>query len=155
MNLPRRKFLESSLLFGASAALVLVSGRLGMAQTASLDDGGIPIEAQQDPVYRFSIETFQPYVGGYFQAPNTRGELIALKLLEAKAYTPSRKTRITISEKDTESFSLLFSADQPLTPFTSIHRIKHGALGDFNLSLIPRAGKKNQYLYEATFNRVR
>ena len=81
MLLPRRKFLESSLLFGASAALVFGSARFGFAQNL-FGNSQLPAEVLRDPMYRFSRETFEPYVGGYFEAPDARGKMVAMKLLK-------------------------------------------------------------------------
>lgn len=153
MLLPRRKFLESSLLFGASV-LILANSRPAFSR-AFTGFNELPIDVLRDPVYQFSKETFEPYVGGYFQAPNARGELVALKLIKVDAYQPKEETKITTrSPIGTESFSLLFSAEAPLS-VASIHPIKHGALGDFKLALTRKTGKYREIYYEAVFNRVR
>jgi len=154
MSFPRRKFLKASLLFGASAFAVFNNPRLGLAR-AFRGDGQLSSDVLQDPVYSFTKETFEPYIGGYFEAPNARGRMVALKLLKVDAYQPNPLTRITAARTaETESFSLLFSAAGPLPPFTSIHSIKHGALGEFNLFL-SRRDAKGEIFYEAVFNRVR
>ena len=153
MLLPRRKFLESSLLFGASV-LILSNARQAFAR-GFINSNELPIEVLRDPVYQFSKETFEPYVGGYFEAPNARGEMVALKLLKVDSYQPKEGTKITTrSAIETESFSLLFSAEEPLNA-ASIHPIKHGALGNFKLFLTRVYGKYREIYYEAVFNRVR
>jgi hypothetical protein len=152
MLLPRRKFLRSSLLFGTSALLVFGNARLGLSRTATDD---LPNDLLQDPMYRFSKETFEPYIGGYFEAPNARGQMVALKLLKVDSYAPNSQTKISARPgAETESFSLLFSASEPLPLYKSIHPIKHGALGDFSLFLKRQNGKDEIY-YEAVFNHVR
>ncbi len=154
MLLPRRSFLRSSLLFGASTFLVFSNARQGLA-SALLNDGEVPPEALRDPVYSFTKETFEPYVGGYFEAPNARGEMVALKLLKVESYVPGTNTRLSTGRPPaTDSFTLLFSAAAPLPLFTSIHTIKHGALGEFNLFLT-RRDVAGEFHYEAVFNRVR
>ena len=153
MLLPRRKFLESSLLFGASV-LILSNARQAFAR-ALINSNELPIEVLRDPVYQFSKETFEPYVNGYFEAPNGRGEMVALKLLKVASYQPKEETKMTTrSAIATESFSLLFSAEAALSA-ASIHPIKHGALGDFKLFLTRKPGKYREIYYEAVFNRVR
>jgi hypothetical protein len=155
MLLPRRKFLRSSLLFGASAVLVFGNARHGLA-SALLDDNQLPPEVLRDPVYSFTKETFEPYVGGYFEAPNARGEMVALKLLQVESYVPKANTKMsTRSAVLTESFSLLFSAAAPLPLLTSIHTIKHGALGKFRLFLTRGNGPNREIYYEAVFNHLR
>jgi len=150
MLLARRKFVQSSLLFTASTVLFWDSARSVLAQTLRTSD--LPAEVLRDPIFRFTRETFEPYVGGYFEAPGPRGKLIALKLIKVEVYEP--KTRIAGSVP-TDAFRLVFSAEAELPIFTSIHPIKHGALGDFNLFLTRRDGKEGEIYYEAVFNHLR
>lgn len=153
MLLPRRKFLESSLLFGASV-LILSNARQAFAR-GFINSNELPIDVLRDPVYQFSKETFEPYVGGYFEAANARGRMVALKLIKVESYQPKETTKITTGRTiDTESFSLLFSAQAPLS-LASIHLIKHGALGDFKLALTRVYGQSREIYYEAVFNHVR
>lgn len=154
MLLPRRKFLGSSLLFGASALLVFGNARLGFAGVR-FNDGKLSPKVLRDPVYSFTRETFEPYVGGYFEAPNARGDMVALKLLKVDAYKPHPQTKITAGPTvETESFSLLFSAEGTLPRLTNIHSIKHGALGEFSLFLTRRDGLNGEIFYEAVFNHL-
>lgn len=148
MVMPRRKFLASSLFFGASAALMMANPRSVFAYAN--DD--IPIESQRNPVFMFTAATFEPYVGGYFQTRNARGQLVALKLLKVESFEP--KNKITSKAVKTTSFSLLFVSDERLPTFTSIYTIEHGALGKFDLFLTPSTGKNGELFYEAVFNHV-
>lgn len=150
MLLARRKFVQSSLLFTASTALLWGKARPGLAQTL-LSSDRLSTEVLRDPVYRFTRETFEPYVGGYFEAPGARGKMVTLKLLSVDSYTPPPKTKIAVP---TDSFVLLFSADGELPRFTDIHPIKHAALGVFSLFLTRRDGK-DEIFYEAVFNHLR
>ena len=84
MLLARRKFVQSSLLFAASAFLFSESAGSVLAQALSRD-GQLSTEVLRDPVFRFTRETFEPYVGGYFEAPGPRGKMIALKLATGNA----------------------------------------------------------------------
>ena len=154
MLLARRKFIQSSLIFTATAVLFSESAQLGFAR-ALIDDGQLPDEVLRNPVYSFSRETFEPYVGGYFQAAGPRGDMVALKLVKVDAYSPKPETKICKGTHETESFSLLFEAEGPLPSSTSIYQIKHGALGDFSLFLTRQAGGDRQICYEAVFNRLR
>ena len=150
MLLERRKFLRSGLIFGATAALFYGNARSGFARPL-IDDGALPDEVLRDPLYSFTKETFEPYVGGYFEALGARGEKIALKLV--KVATPEIKTPTrTVA---TECFILQFQAEAPLPRFKNIHQIEHGALGAFSLFLTRRDGDNGDISYEAVFNRVR
>ena len=155
MLIARRNFLRAGLLFGASAVLLNGNARSGFAGTLS-DGGQLSDVVMDDPMYRFSRETFEPYVGGYFEAVDARGKTIALKLLSVDSYTPQPDTKIsTGSAIKTDSFSLLFSAERVLPPFTSTYQIKHGALGDFKLFLTRQGSKSGEILYETVFNHTR
>lgn len=151
MLLERRKFLRSGLLFGATAALFYANAPSAFARPL-IDDGQLSDEVLRDPLYSFTRETFEPYVGGYFEAVGSRGEKIPLKLVKIETPQTSTATRTAVA---TECFSLQFSAEAPLPRFKSIHHIQHGALGDFNLFLIPRGSDNRQFSYEAVFNRLR
>lgn len=153
MLIARRKFVQSSLLFGA--VMFLGNARSGFASILA-DGSQLSDNVLHDPVYRFTRETFELYVGGYFEAPNARGKMVALKLLKVDSYAPNANTKITTGRPvGTETFSLLFSAEAPLPSLKSIHSISHGALGEFNLGLIRRAGPDRGIYYEAVFNHLR
>jgi hypothetical protein len=154
MPLPRRSFLKAGLQSAFSVGLLLTSSRIGLGQdrTTPSTQPEIPIEVQKDPVFRFTEETFAPYVGGIFQAPNARGEMIELKLLKLEKHTSTNK--LTKSARESKSFSLIFKASAELPPFTSIHTISHPALGKFDLFLTPRKTDQGEFYYEAVINHV-
>ena len=155
MLIARRKFLRAGLFFGASAIILNGNARLGFARSFS-NDGPSSSELLNDPIYRFTRETFEPYVGGYFEAAGARGELVALKLVKVDSYNPDPNTKISTGKSAaTESFSLLFSAASALPPFPSIRQIKHGALGDFSVFLTQQDSKTGEIFYEAVFNHTR
>lgn len=154
MRMPRRTFLASGLIVGASTALLLRESNSVFAETALNQVDDIPYEALQDPLITFTASTFKPYVGGYFQTRNSRGEVIALKLLKVKSFDPKRTT-ITTKSVSTDSFSLFFSSEARLPQFTSIYRIEHSALGQFDLFLTPRTGLNGELFYEAVFNHTK
>src|SRR5688500_2528677 len=89
----RRAFLRDGLCSALSMGLLLASSRVGLSQTNQgrvppSTQPEIPIEVQKDPVFLFQEETFKPYVGGIFQAPNARGEMIELKLIRVQGLKP-------------------------------------------------------------------
>jgi len=151
--LPRRKFLRSSLIFGASAFLLCGNPKYGFGRSL-FDDDPLPDEVLKDPLLAFTKETFEPYVGDYFVSTDLRGEQVALKLIKVEAYVPKSETKLsTRMPVETQSFSLEFNAEDPLPKFKSIHQIKHGALGEFNLFLTRRDGPSG-ITYQAVFNRL-
>jgi len=157
MPLSRRTFLRDGLLSAFSLALLLASSRVSLGQQKNeigrVPPGSpIPLEAQTDPVYFFREETFKPYVNGIFQAPNSRGEMIELRLIRLEGYKSSGK--LTSRSKETKAFSLTFKASGELPPFTSIHTIKHPALGEFDLFLTKRKTNDGDLYYEAVINHL-
>ena len=158
MPLSRRNFLRDGLCSAVSIALLLASSRVGFSQTQKNEIGRVPpgspvpLEAQTDPVYLFREETFKPYVNGIFQAPNARGEMIELRLIKVAGFKPSAK--LTNRTTETKSFSLTFKTFDELPPFTSIHTIRHPALGEFDLFLTKRKTDDGYILYDAVINHL-
>ena len=148
----RRAFIREGLYSAISVGLLVASSRVAFGQdpTTPTTLNDIPIEAQKDPVFQFSEETFKPYVNGIFTAPNARGEKIELRLIELVPYKPSKKfTSRTVQPK---SFTLVFKASGELPPFTSIHTISHPSLGEFDLFLSKRKTEEGDIFYEAVIN---
>jgi len=166
----RRSFLKSATMTTLSAGLALGSGHLIFGQQtkegvtrqqrSSSGDGSpdtnfpIPTKAQANALF-FRASTFRPYVGDIFQIPNSRGEMIELKLTRVSDYATKPGTRIaTRIARQPQSFSLKFTAAEPLPPFTSIHKISHPALGEFDLFLTSHETEDGRATYEAVFNHV-
>ena len=149
MPYSRRAFMRDGLCSALSVGLLLASSRVGFGQNPKnpATPTDIPIEAQKDPVFTFSEETFKPYVNGIFTAPNARGEKIELRLVELVSYKPPKK--LTTKAISTKSFTLIFKTSDELPPFTSIHTISHPALGDFDLFLSKRKTDDGDFFYEA------
>jgi hypothetical protein len=145
-----------------SASFVLSAARVGVAQkqargqvTTTIERSvDLPLEVQQDPVFLFKPETFKPYVGGIFTAPNALGQKIELELMNVKVFKPVNAVRYTRKYANTESFSLTFKAAAELPPFTSIHKINHPALGQFQLFLTKRVSDSGDLLYDAVINHI-
>ena len=160
MAISRRFFLKSGTLTALAAGVAFSPNHLAFGQkrrvssTAGSTNLGyqIPITAQQQPAFMFTRATFDPYVGGIFQAPDARGRLVSLTLLSATTNRP--KSKISIKRAiQTDSFSLMFKAERALPQFTSIHKISHPALGKFDLFMTPRV-KDGEFFYEAVFNHL-
>ncbi|HVQ37501.1 MAG TPA: hypothetical protein VMS31_08210 [Pyrinomonadaceae bacterium] len=170
MSIARRSFLKSATMTTLSAGLALSSahlifGQQGKKGTArklvegagagAVGDFPVPIEAEQDALFSFRASTFRPYVGDIFQIPNSRGEMIELKLTRVSEYAIKSATKIaTRKARQPESFSLRFTATEQLPPFSSIHKISHPALGEFDLFLKSHETDGGTVTYEAVFNHI-
>lgn len=154
MEISRRFFLKSGTLTALAVGVALNARSLVLGQ-GSNSGSQIPTEAQQQPTFMFTRATFEPYVGGIFQAPDAQGHPINLTLLSANTNKPAAHTRLSPRQaRETDSFSLMFRAASPLPQFTSIHKISHPSLGSFDLFLTPRQQADGVMLYEAVFNHL-
>jgi len=151
----RRAFLRDGLCSILSVGLLIASSRVtfGQSQNPPRTSAEMPIEAQKDPVFTFSEQTFKPYVNDIFTAPNARGEKIELRLVELVSYKPPAK-KVTNSSAPTKSFTLIFKTRDELPPFTSIHTISHPALGNFDLFLSKRKNDDGDIFYEAVITHL-
>ena len=159
MPIARRSFLRNAFKSTLSLGIVLAGAQLTFGQKSQgvrlpppTDPRDIPLEAQKDAVFMFAESTFKPYLGGIFQAPNARGEMIELRLIKIQKHEPVN--RLTKRARTSDSFSLIFKASDELPPFTSIHQISHPALGNFDLFLTPRKTENGERFYEAVINHV-
>ena len=154
----RRRFIKSVTLTAVSAGLALGMGRTILGQKKQPMDTTlgfqIPIRAQQDALFYFSEATFRPYINGYFEVPNALGEMIPLKLVSVSSYDSKKSSALMPSKaRTTRSFSIMFQSSERLPPFTSIHNVRHPALGKFSVFLSPRE-KDGVFYYEAVFNHL-
>jgi hypothetical protein len=159
MYLTRRSFLKSGAITALSAGLILQTGALALGQKSSQSTSAegfqIPYEATQSPTFYYTRETFQPYVGGIFVARGVGGRAVELKLLRVRDCTPSSKTRLTTEQAPkTDCFALEFSSPARLSELTSIYKLNHAALGEFELFMTSREDEREQIFYEAVFNHL-
>lgn len=156
MEISRRRFIKSGSIAALAIAVSSQNTTFAQRRFAGVSQGyAIPLEAQKDPTYMFTSGTFQPYVGGIFQAPNARGQMIKLKLTSVTPYKPARNTKISTAKAiETDTFSLTFIAASALPEFTSIHKVSHPALGEFDLFLSPHSLPGAERVYEAVFNHI-
>jgi hypothetical protein len=167
MSIARRSFLKSATMSTLSAGLAFGSAHLIFGQEpgkgveragtkpAPSDDFKIPRKALREGLTYFKSSTFRPYVGDIFQASNSRGQTIELTLTKVAEYKPNTATRITTKRaRGSESFSLTFSTNEQLPPFSSIHQMSHPALGTFDLFLTTHQTENGTFKYEAVFSRL-
>lgn len=156
MTVLRRTFLKSAALTALSAAFIVRSAGFALGQDLTKQnpalDFQVPHAAKLDPVFSYTSATFEPYVGGIFRS-RARGHWVRLKLVSVRRYEPKPETKIlTKKARETDSFSLLFSANEPLSEITTIHELEHGALGKFALFLTPFEDDRGRLFYEAVIN---
>jgi len=97
MGISRRLFIKSGTLTAIAAGVAFNPNRLAFGQRSNQGTNlgfQIPITAQKEPTYMFTRATFDPYVGGIFQAPDARGRMISLTLLSATSNKPSANTKL-------------------------------------------------------------
>ncbi|HEX8283560.1 MAG TPA: hypothetical protein VF588_09405 [Pyrinomonadaceae bacterium] len=157
MPVTRRSFLRSGATAALTAAVALKAAPLAFAQVGAKPDSKrdfqVPYEAQQSPLFFFKRETFQPYVGGTFRV-RAGAQAVDMTLEKVRDGVISARGRgLTKKARQTDSFTLVFSADKELTDLTSIYDVEHAALGKFALFLTRRDGpQQGTYFYEAVFN---
>ena len=159
MSFARRRFLKSATLAAVSAGMTLGLGRhaSGQKKGKPLDHiigPQIPIKAQQDSLFYFSEATFRPYINDIFQAPDSRNKMVPLELIGVTRYNSKGGSMVAKSQvRETRSFALMFRASNRLSPFTAIQKMRHPALGEFDLFMTPRE-KDGKFYYEAVFNHL-
>ncbi len=156
MPVTRRSFLRSGATAALTTAIALKAAPMAFAQISSKPDTSrdfeVPYEAQQSPLISFKSETFQPYVGGIFRV-RAGAHAVDMTLTKVRKHVLSASGRKMAKKvRETDSFALIFSANEKLTDLTSIYDVEHAALGKFALFLTRRDGPNGTYFYEAVFN---
>lgn len=159
MPVTRRSFLRSGATAALTAAVALKAAPMAFAQIGARPDPArdfqTPYEAQQSPLFSFKSETFRPYIGGTFRV-RAGAHAVDMTLTKVRDHVLSARSRaVTKRSRPSESFALIFSADEKLTDLTSIYDVEHAALGKFALFLTRRDDPSGKYFYEAVFNHAR
>lgn len=159
MPISRRFFMKSGTMTALSAGLFFGPNLLAFGQKTKREtntiDRQIPSAARKDLLDYYTRETFEPYIGTNFQARGALGEKVNLTLTKVTAYKPQSKTSITTGKaRQTESFSLTFSASGPLPAFSNIPSLYHDVLGKLDLFLTSHVDEAGNLFYEAVINRV-
>lgn len=115
----------------------------------------VPYQVTTEPLFYFTRETFEPYVGGIFTARGSDGRKVLLTLVSVSVYTPASYTRLTSRPpyQQTDSFSLHFRAERALSQLAATHTLTHGALGEFDL-FMTETRVRDTWNYEAVINHV-
>ncbi|HWS55465.1 MAG TPA: hypothetical protein VN228_15110 [Pyrinomonadaceae bacterium] len=141
------------MLSALAAGCALSYAPSAFAQEAGADFP-IPYEATQNPVYYFTRETFEPYVGGVFRGWVGR-TAVDLVLLSVTGYAPAAATKITTTRpRRTETFTLAFHAGRSLSTLTDMHTLDHAALGRFALNMKRTVDDRGRIIYEAVISHL-
>lgn len=156
MSVSRRSFLRTGAVGALSAGLIFKFSNFAFGQKSAWSnpalDFQIPLEAANDPVFYYTRAMFEPYVGSVFQVrPGLR--TVNLKLVSARNYQPSSTSVTTGKTRSTDCFSLLFRASESLPDFSTIHKLKHPALGKFDL-FMTRSEGDGKVFYTAVINHL-
>ncbi len=159
MTLSRRWFLKGFTLtaftFGSTlGGLNSAAGQNPKHSTPVLDSKP-QRKVKRELLSYYNRSAFDPCVGSTFRVNTGLNKKIDLKLVQISDYHADPNTRISLLKgRETETFSLHFSAKERLPEFTSVYRIEHDALGAFDLFLVYRYQQADVHFYEAVFNRV-
>ena len=165
MSFTRRKFLKSGAIAVLTAGIVFRPGVLAFGQNKRGAEAAhgfqIPYEAQQNPVFFYTRATFEPYVGGIFQTRGLGGGTVELTLVAVHDWNMKQsKSKLKVAAATsaggdrTDCFSLLFRASGRLPELTTIYRLEHAALGEFDLFMTPSQDEHGQLFYEAVINHL-
>jgi hypothetical protein len=141
------------------AGLLIKPGAFAFGQNLRRTDPAfdfqIPYEAQKDAVFYYTRTTFEPYVGGIFSTRGIGGKTVNLTLLSVRDCTPDAKSlKVTKKSRPSNCFALNFRSPVPLSDLTTIYRLDHGALGQFNLFMTRRGATRGGIIYEAVINHI-
>ena len=95
-----------------------------------------------------TLETFTPRIGDSFRLSAAEGQSLALTLLEATALGGGAPRATTTTRTP---FSLIFLGPPQPVWMQRIYRIEHGAMGSFDLFLVPIGLRDGGMQYEAIF----
>jgi hypothetical protein len=155
MPLPRRGFVKSGVFTAVAAGIAISHPGLLLGQEGK-DLFPISMQAQSDPVFSFTQSTFESFVGDTFTVPNARGQMLELKLANVSGYEVSAKTKGMLMRETLQprTFSMTFTSAAELPKFTSIHKLNHPRLGNFDLFLTATKIEDGTYVYSAVISHL-
>ena len=158
MALARRDFLKRGALVALSATMSLkfpgtAAGQQEHAAPLNLISGfHIPYESQVNAVIYFRKSTFTPYLKSRFGVRLRNSKVMQVGLVRVADVGPvnGRNEDAAVGK---ESFSIRFSAPTYSKPIPQdTYTITHGALGTFQLFLVPMGKDSKGLYYEAIIN---
>ncbi len=158
MTVSRRQFMRAGSVFAVAAGLSLGFADLAVGQkkrrpNAPSTDTIIPYQAQRDALFHMTRETFSQYVNTTFVIDPGYTFPIETRLVEVKDLRSIADQKRNTPGK--ECFSILFQpvGEESLVK-QSTYRIRHDALGTFDLFVVPMHDKQGRLFYEAIINRL-
>jgi hypothetical protein len=158
MDSRRRLFLRSGMMAACFAALPLkFSGIAAVGQDKRTSsepwgNGQIPAASTSDPLYSLTADSFAPYVGTQFPFSLNRFKTVQMKLVKVEDLRPAAVKESKIGGKD--CFSILFQGPSNLPLKQDSYRLKHPALGEITLLVVPVYASQSGLFYEAIINRL-
>jgi hypothetical protein len=159
MALARRDFLKRGALVALSAtmSLKLPGTAAGQQQQHAAPQSlmlgfDIPYESQTNAIIYFRKSTFSPYLNSKFGVRLRNSKVMQVGLVRVADVGPveGRKEDAAIGK---ESFSIRFSAPTYSKPIPQdTYTMTHGALGTFQLFLVPMGKDSKGQYYEAIIN---
>ena len=144
MATSRRKFLQTGSLVALAAGLPLKGAAMTFAGENSLINFAGTNAGRTGSGLLLDMATFQRTLQTNFLL--TSGlKSATVKLVEVSDYRNGRA-----QNSDKECFSLLFTASKNVNLHQDTYKVKHNALGEFSMLVVPVGGT----YYEAVFNRL-
>ena len=162
MAITRREFIRTSSVLAISASLSLGITNFAMAQkrgaTPTQTNSGfvVPYKAQLDPLFQMTRVTFAQYLNTKFTIDPGYISPLETTLIEVKDLRPAADVKKNLPGKD--CFRLTFKASGTVSRTAMLKQgtfqVKHDALGDFELFVVPSIDKSGQVFFEAIINRL-
>lgn len=164
MAISRRQFIRASSIFAVSAGIALGTTNFAAAQqkgSASVrkKKGGVPpnptevpLASQTTPLYHMSKTTFSQYLNTTFLVDPGYTFPIETTLVEVRDTRPPADKQKNMPGK--ECFVLAFKITGERTLKQGTYQIRHDALGNFELFVVPMTTKEGGLFFEATVNRL-
>jgi Domain of unknown function (DUF6916) len=157
MSISRRTFIRAGAVIALAAGLPL---KIGLAAAGQQTPKPAPKSAtrsalppppavtQTDSLVYYTKATFESYLNSSFMISSKRTQALDVKLVEVKDIGPVPDQQVA----GKECFSLLFRG--PSKRQQDTYTIKNGALGAFQLFLVPAGNDKKGYYLRAIINRL-
>ncbi len=162
MAISRREFIRTSSMLAISASLSLGITNFAMAQkrgaTPAQTNSGfaVPYKAQLDPLFQMTRVTFSQYLSTKFTIDPGYISPVETTLIEVKDLRSAADIKKNLPGKD--CFRLTFKASGTVSHRGMLKQgtfqVKHGALGDFELFVVPSSDKSGDVFFEAIINRL-
>jgi hypothetical protein len=163
MAISRRQFIRASSIFAVSAGIALGTTNFAAAQQKGSDSARkkkgaprnateIPQESQRDTLYHMSRTTFSQYLNTTFLIDPGYTFPIETTLVEVRDTRPPADKQKNMPGKECFVLAFKISGERSLKQGT--YQIRHDALGNFEMFVVPMTNKEGELFFEATVNRL-